>query len=61
MRESTQIREILDDYIQLHTDEIFCLKPTWYDTLAFLAGYLGEITVDMVVVVRQYQREGKIE
>lgn len=35
--------------------------PEWFEVLAFCDGYYGKITVDMVSVVREMQREGYIK
>lgn len=57
----TVIMEILDEYLEMHKIGDYQGKPTWYDALAFFAGYVGEINIRMVIVVRKYQGEGKIE
>ena len=55
------------DLIQMHLEDYlqeiqpFKHKPAWFDVLAFCEGYYGKITLDMVMVVREFQREGKVE
>lgn len=53
------IRMHLEDY--LHEIKPFSWTPAWFDVLAFCEGYYGNITLDMVMVVREFQREGKVE
>ena len=48
------IRFALEELIPLGTDN-------WVDMLAFCIGYYGEVTLDMIMVVRDLQREGKIK
>lgn len=35
--------------------------PGWDEVLAYCSGYYGEVTLDMIQVVRELQREGKIK
>lgn len=62
MKNREEIRSVLLDYIKMCQvwDDIVT-RPTWYDALAFLSGYYGELNCPMVMVVRELQREGKIE
>lgn len=59
MTDRNLIRMHLEDYLQeIQPDKV---KPSWYDVLAFCEGYYGNITLDMVMTVREFQREGKVE
>lgn len=49
---------VLEDYLEMETGVY--IKPSWFEALSFLAGYFGTLTVDMVMVVRKLQREGRI-
>lgn len=49
---------VLEDYLELMTTEWD--KPSWVDCVAFLSGYFGHISLDMVMAVRKMQREDKI-
>lgn len=53
-----EMKSVLDDYLEMESGE--WSKPTWFDCLSFLAGYFGTVTVDMIMLVRKYQREGKV-
>lgn len=61
MRDRETIRSAVKDYAELHRYGDYIEHPTWYDVLSYLAGYFGEITVDMVIVVRQMQMEGVVQ
>lgn len=34
---------------------------TWYDVLSFLHGYYGGVTIEMIQIVREFQRAGTIK
>ena len=54
------------DTIRMHLEQYLrdilpnTYKPDWFDVLAFCDGYYGEITLDMVLVVREFQRDGRV-
>ena len=56
------------DMIQMHLEHyVYDCKlswhyiPDWADLLSYCSGYYGEVTLDMIQIVRKLQREGKIE
>lgn len=59
MKDREFITEVLEEYLTLQTTEWD--KPSWFDCLSFLQGYFDDLSLDMVIVVRKYQREGKVE
>lgn len=59
MSERNEILEALDQYLVLQTTAWD--KPSWFDCLAYLKGYFGELNLEMVMEVRKLQREGKVE
>lgn len=54
-----EIVTILEEYLKMQTTERN--KPTWFDCLSFLSGYCGTLTLNMVMVARKLQREGRVE
>ena len=54
------IRLHLEQYIYEMNHEGHCF-PNWFEALSYCAGYYGEVTVEMIMVVRELQREGKIK
>lgn len=53
------IRMHLESYLHEHWNDGW--TPSWATVLSYCNGYYGEITLDMVSVVRQLQLLGKIE
>lgn len=53
-----ELVSILEDYLQMETEPYN--KPSWFDCLAFLSGYCGTIDINMVMLVRKLEREGRI-
>lgn len=51
------IRMHLEDFLQ----EQRVLEENWYTLLGYCLGYYGFIDTDILAVVRELQREGKIE
>ena len=54
-----ELESVLEDYLQMETTNYS--KPSWFDCLAFLSGYCGAIDINMVMLVRKLQREGRVE
>lgn len=54
-----ELESVLDDFLELETNKYS--KPSWFECLSFLCGYCGEITIDMVMVVRKHQHDGRVE
>ena len=49
---------VFEDYLEMESGTYS--KPDWFECLSFLAGYFGSVTVDMIMLVRKYQRENKV-
>lgn len=53
-----EVVSVFEDYLELVSTTYSA--PDWFECLSFLAGYFGTVTVDMIMMVRRYQRDGKV-